>query len=218
MNRRAVAAASVVMLAGLAGLASPGYATTKPKPSCRMLTDPAGDAKLVAAGSNYATDDVVSADIATGKKTLTAVLRMSSGDTSTGFPTGSTYELQWVQTRGGSGAKTMPTRAAWYFYLYATGGYSASYGASSNPDVLPAPSMPVTQAFMDRNGVITWVMPRKDASVSPGMTFAQLSVTTSGGINYQVPRGGGHSNMAPLDTATGHGSYIDARPSCVRAG
>jgi len=78
--------------------------------------------------------------------------------------------------------------------------------------------MPVTQASMDRNGVITWVMPRKDASVSPGMTFAQLSVTTSGGINYQVPRGGGHSNTAPLDTATGHASYTDARPSCVRAG
>lgn len=230
MNRRLA-----VVIAGLSltGLVAPGYAAeaaSKPKPApkpvCLLVTDPTGDAKFQGQGSNYPADDIISGDIATGKKTIVGVLRLVSGDTSTGFPTGVTYELSWTQKQKGSNGATSTTQAAFFFYVYATGGTSAGFGSSSDPNAPPSDQstntgptpMPFPQATMDGHGIITWVMKRTDASVVSGAKFSALKATTSAGLNVQDGNGGTRSSyQPPLDAASGHGSYTDMQASCVRA-
>ncbi len=225
MNRRlAVMTAALA----LAGIVAPGYgagaafATSKakapaPKPSCLMLTDPSGDAKIAGQGSNYPVDDIVSADLATGKKTIVGVLRLASGDTASGIPTGATYRLEWAQTQKGAGGVTSTFYAAFFFYVYATGGVSGGYGTSTNPAVAPSDSTPVTRATMDANGVVTWVLDRTDAAVAKGAKFAQLSAESTIAANYRVSGGSGHSSSEAIDDAVGHASYTDLQRSCVRA-
>jgi len=220
MNRRfAVLTAALVV----SGLVAPGFGATaalakaKPKPVCLMLTDTPGDAKIAGQGSNYPADDILSADIATGKKTIVAVLRLASGDTASGIPTGATYKLQWTQLQKGSDGRTSSMQAAFFFYTYATGGSSGGFGTSTDPSFGPSDKMAVSQATMDSHGVITWVMNRKDASVASGAKFSQLTAASTLAINYQIPGGTSHFSSSAIDDATGHGSYVDRQQSCVRA-
>ncbi|MBV9097334.1 MAG: hypothetical protein JO079_04670, partial [Frankiaceae bacterium] len=139
MNRRLVVSIAALVASGLV---VPGLGVTaavaKAKPSCLMLTDPRGDAKIGGQGNNYAVDDIVSGDIATGKKTIVGVLRLASGDSASGIPTGATYVLQWSQTQKGSDGKTSTVQAAFFFYVYATGGTSAGFGTSTDPNFAPS--------------------------------------------------------------------------------
>lgn len=234
MNRRlTVLVASLVV----AGVASPGAtsavaktkAKPRPRPVCMMLTDAPGDAKVEGQGDNHAVDDIISADIVTGKKTIVGVLRLASGDATTGIPTGETYELQWTQTQKGSGGKTETTQAAFFFYVNATGGTTGGYGTAA-PDSVGGPSDqstnsthpgPMPQATMDSHGVITWVLSRKDASVANGAKFSQLVASSRLAINYQTPspvgKGSYRFSGDTMDDATGHASYTDMQQSCVRA-
>lgn len=225
MNRRLTVVTTALVVSGLA---APGFgaaaavakAKAKPKPVkpvCLMLTDAPGDAKVGGQGSNYPVDDIISADISTGKKTIVAVLRLASGDTASGIPTGATYKLQWTQTQKGSDGKTSTTQAAFYFYTYATGGTSGGFGTSTDPNFGPSDKTPVSQATMNSQGVITWVMNRKDASVTNGAKFSQLAASSTMAINYQIPGGTSHFSSDSIDDATGHLSYTDMQPSCVRA-
>jgi hypothetical protein len=230
MNRR-LAVMTVALVAS--GLVVPGVGATAafakakakpaPKPVCLMLTDQRGDAKIQGQGNNYAVDDIVSADIATGKKTIVGVLRLASGDSASGIPTGATYVLRWTQTQKGSDGKTSTMRAAFFFYVYATGGTSGGFGTSTDPSFDASDqssetgSVPFPQASMDSNGVITWVMKRKDASVVTGAKFTQLSATSSIADNFQIATGALRGSSQTLDDATGHASYADMQQSCVRA-
>jgi len=231
MNRRlavsiAVLAASGLVAPGVGATAAVAKAKTKPapKPVCMMLTDPRGDAKLAGQGNNYAVDDIVSADIATGKKTIVGVLRLASGDSASGIPTGATYVLRWTQTQKGSDGKTSTVYAAFFFYVYATGGTSGGYGTTTDANTVPTDqsgnstnTLPAPQATMDSNGVITWVMKRKDASVVNGAKFSQLLAATSISDNFQAVGTSLRGSSLALDDATGHASYADMQPSCVRA-
>jgi hypothetical protein len=224
MNRRLTVAAGAL---ALAGVVAPGHgagtalaaskAKPAPKPSCLMLTDPSGDAKIGGQGNNYAVDDIVSADISTGKKTIVGVLRLASGDTASGIPTGATYRLAWTQTQKATGGAPSTLYATFFFYVYATGGVSGGYGTSTNPSFVPSDMMPVTQATMDSHGVITWVLNRKDASVVNGAKFSQLSAASTIAVNWRDSGGSGHSSSQTIDDATGHASYTDLQRSCVRA-
>jgi hypothetical protein len=203
----------------------PGYAATKAKPkpklkpSCLMLVDPTGDAKIHGQGNSYDADDIVSADIATGKKTVVGVLRLKSGDAASGLPTGATYRLMWYQTQRRPDGKTSRMQVAFFFYVYATGGSSSGYGVSADPNMAPSDSTGLKpQASMDANGVITWVLNRKDGGLgATGATFSGLSATSTIAINYQSSGGSGKFSGDPIDDATGHASYTDLQPSCVRA-
>jgi hypothetical protein len=219
MNRHLAVTAAAVVVTALAG---PGYAATKakpavPKPSCLMLTDPSGDAKIAGQGNNYAVDDIVSADVATGTKTIVGVLRLASGDTASGIPTGATYELKWTQTGSGAGGQTSTFTAAFFFYVYASGEVSGSYGTSTDPNMPPQASSPVTRATLDANGVITWVLNRKDAAIAKGTTFSHLTAATRIALNYKTPGGSGNSSTGSMDDAAGRASYTDRQRSCVRA-
>jgi len=220
MNRRlTVLVASLVVV----GVASPGatsaVAKTKPKPKprpvCLMLTDAPGDAKVGGQGDNHAVDDIISADIVTGRKTIMGVLRLASGDTTSGIPTGETYKLQWTQTQKGSDGKTSTVQAAFFFYVYATGGVSGGFGTSTDPNFGPSDKMAVTAATMNSQGVITWVLGRKDAGVANGAKFSGLTATTTLAFNYQIPGGTSHFSSESMDDATGHLSYTDMQQSCI---
>src|SRR5262245_27463636 len=53
----------------------------KPKPVCNLVTDPAGDASLLAGASGQGYDaslDIISADVASDGKTITAVVRVKT--------------------------------------------------------------------------------------------------------------------------------------------
>jgi hypothetical protein len=219
MNRHLAVMGAVI---ALAALAAPGYATTKakaaaPKTSCFMLADRSGDAKIAGQGNNYDVDDIVSADIATGNTTLVGVLRLASGDTASGIPTGATYQLRWTQTVRSAGGHTSTTYPALILYVYATGGVSGAYGTSTDPDIAPQASSAVARATMDANGVITWVMNRKDAGIAKGTTFSHLTATTRIAVNYRTPGGSGNSSTQSIDDAAGRASYADRQRSCVRA-
>lgn len=222
MNRQLTVVATVL---ALAGIAVPGYgagaalAKSKPapKPSCLMLTDPSGDAKIHGQGNNYAADDIVSADIATGKKTIVGVLRLASGDSASGLPTGATYRLQWTQTQKSAGGATTTVYPGFSFYVYPTGGVSGAYGTSTDPSLPPTDSAPVTQATIDAKGVITWVFGRKDASIGNGAKFSALSAHSALAVNYTTPGGYGHTSGPSIDDATGRATYTDLQRSCVRA-
>lgn len=213
MNRR-LTVISVAL--AVAGVIVPGYGATtalaKSKPSCLLLKDAPGDAKLDGQGNNYAADDILSGDLASGTKTLVGVLRLASGNTGSGFPTGSTYKLRWTQTVNGS-----TSYAALFFYIYATGGTSGAYGTSSQPDFEPPSASTPLKASMDRNGVITWVITRKNASLVKGTTFSHLVASSSVAVSYQALGTSGTSSSELLDGATGTGKYVDGQPSCVRA-
>jgi hypothetical protein len=223
MNRRLVV---VIAALGASGLIAPGFGATAalaktkakpaPKPSCLMLTDAPGDAKVQGQGNNYAVDDIVSGDIATGNKTIVGVLRLASGDSASGVPTGATYKLQWTQTQK-VGGKTTTFQSAFFLYVYATGGVSGGFGTSADSNFGPSDSMEVTQATMNSQGVITWILNRKDANVAAGAKFSQMSATTSLADNIRTGNGDLRGSTQTMDDAAGSRTYVDHQPSCVRA-
>ena len=231
MNRRLTALVASLVVAGAA---SPGVtsavakAKPKPRPVCLMLTDTPGDAKVEGQGDNHAIDDIISADIVTGKKTIVGVLRLASGDPTSGIPTGETYKLQWTQTQKGKGGGVETTQAAFFFYINASGGNSAGYGTSADSPTGPSDDSgsgvnagPTPQATIDPHGVITWVLSRKDAGVTSGAKFSRLTASSKLAINFETPStlGSGSSRFSgdSMDDATGHLSYTDMQQSCVRA-
>lgn len=213
MNRR-----FVVMSAALAvvGVIAPGYGATtalaKAKTSCLLMKDLPGDAKLAGQGSNYAADDILSGDLASGKKTLVGVLRLASSDGKTGFPSGSTYRLRWTQTLNGT-----TTYGAFFYYVYATGGASGAYGTSPNPEFEPSSASTPLTVTRDKTGAITWVITRKNASLLAGTTFSHVTATSNIAFNYQAAGGSGTSSTSAIDSAAGTGKYVDRQPSCVHA-
>lgn len=80
---------AVAVCAALA--AGSGIAAAAPKPVCNLITDPAGDS----IGPTQ-TLDVVSGDIASTKKTITAVIRVTSlAETDATSPTGTSWSIRF---------------------------------------------------------------------------------------------------------------------------
>ena len=105
-----------------AGVATTAQAAAKPP--CQAVKDPAGDAALAAVPGNP-NDDILSADLASDGKLLTAVVRMGGVDTADPeAPLGRHYLVQ-LDAKGGDttlfvSARTYPTGTQ---YLY---GYSGT--------------------------------------------------------------------------------------------
>ncbi|MCU1603463.1 MAG: hypothetical protein JWO22_4172 [Frankiales bacterium] len=86
----AVAVGAGLVLSGTAGAAS------KPKPACNLVTDAAGDATgfLVASSTPLPSDvnlDILSADVASDAKKVTAVIRTAAIGSDSTSPTGDIY-------------------------------------------------------------------------------------------------------------------------------
>jgi len=89
--------------AGLAGLvvvgvlAAPVAQASRPKPVCDLVTDPAGDVIGSEPGVDNGDYDIRSADIATDKRNLTAVIRLTSLAPDTGVSVADrTYEIDFT--------------------------------------------------------------------------------------------------------------------------
>lgn len=69
----------LALVASLAAAGVAGAATRpKPKPVCKLVVDDQGDASFLGFAPNDANVDIVSADVASDAKTVTAVLRLAS--------------------------------------------------------------------------------------------------------------------------------------------
>lgn len=90
---------AVVVGAGLVLAGSAGAAVKKP-PVCNLVTDPAGDANgFVVTGTPLPSDDfldIVSADIASDAKNLTAVIRLKAVGADSTAPTGGTVYFNFT--------------------------------------------------------------------------------------------------------------------------
>jgi hypothetical protein len=93
-NRFRIAAAAILVVAGLVGTAHAADAK-KIKPTCHLVTDATDDAKN-SANANNPSLDITSADIVTSKTQLTAVIRVAK--LTTGFdslaPAGRMWQIQ----------------------------------------------------------------------------------------------------------------------------
>jgi hypothetical protein len=80
-SRPALAAAAALTLLVAPAVDAVAKAKPKPKPLCTLLTDITGDGKMnLAPVVSSPALDIVSGDIATGSKTMVAVLRLGSTD------------------------------------------------------------------------------------------------------------------------------------------
>ena len=212
LTRPAVALAA---LASLVGGVSASAAVAKPKPVCNLVTDAKGDSEgLINSGTPAL--DILSADIASDTKNVTAVIRLAgapSGALDPDAPEGAAYYFVF----------SVPS-ATYPLYLSAqsdaTGKYAYSIG-----DVEPSPTG--GQLYQNKTGalkgtisgsIITMTVSRSVLStlgdVKPGKKVTGLSAQVF--YPVEVPQVGGLLEQA--DTAESAKSYVAGAPSCVKPG
>jgi len=170
----------------------------KPKPVCFLITDESNDS-----GGSYKSSkalDVSSADVATGAKTLVAVLRVQTTDMNgdTWAPVGYSWFVGWT-IQGVKYAVTArrsldTSKAAWtYKFAYTIGVTETDW-----PDSWAKPVIGPTS--------YTWTMPRTaiPGLKKPGQVLTDLQ-SGSGAL-------GGNA-----DQASSKNTYKDRTPSCVKA-
>jgi hypothetical protein len=196
-SRSLLAAAAVLALV----VAPSAHAVTKakpkkPKPLCNLLTDKPGDSDwdLAPGVVKPASLDILGGDLATGPKTMVAVLRLASTDFS---PTADPWSRSGYQ---------------WHFAVTSSYGqdyafdvdlnYLGSFVASATAE---GKSVPVTFAVVGKS--FQWTIQRKDAPqlARPKNFFMQF-------------RGGSAIESGTADTAVTKASKSPDRAlSCVRA-
>lgn len=189
-------------------LAAPA-AFAAPKAACLLLVDASGDAVLADGGPNRAALDVLSADVATGRRNLVGVLRMAS---TTGDPTvlaGTTYTLAWSASGVGQ-SLTLRT--------YADGTRTGLFDANT----ATAGEMEVPVLVDNTSRTVTWTVGRRANPLlsKKGTRFGGLSVVTSPGLHARTsdPVGADLSfaQNGGGDSASSGKTYTDLAPSCVK--
>jgi hypothetical protein len=190
---------NLLLCAGAAALLAPATPASA-KTLCNLVSDKPGDAIVGVAGQGVPAPayDILSYDVATGKKTLVAVLRVKSTDpkADNAAALGMTYTVTFQ-----IGGKTLKFDRKI--------GPQASGGAVTDTttiDGAPLAGVKVTVA----PGTITWTVPR--GNVAP--LKAKKPVVT--GLYSQTTSSMSH-DWAP-DSGTGSSvQYPDKAPSCVKA-
>lgn len=204
-----VLAASVVL--GGAATAAP---KAKPvKPVCNIVTDPKGDTFLLrtqdgagAYGPQEDALDIVSADLASNAKKITAVIRVAKLAESIATGRGQSYEMQFL-TNGTenklylsatilNGAKTFGVG-----FRDATSNLSSSLGEASGVFDLAKSEIRITAPVSTFSG--------QGDGVKPGTVLTVGDLTASRNIVV--------ANVF-ADVATDGGSYRAGNPSCVTPG
>ena len=167
----------------------------KPKPVCMLLTDKAGDGSFLAAPVNSPTLDIVSGDMATGAKTIVAVLRLTSAD----------FAHDYMSHLGFN----------WYIAATSTTGHSFAFDADLDPaggwtiraKVDSAQLPAAATAFKIDGNSLVWTVQR---SASPELTRPKLVL--------RLFRAGSEVESATADsTDVAKTTYTDRQPSCVPA-
>jgi hypothetical protein len=207
------AAAFAVAISGFIGVP----AANAGGPVCRIVTDPAGDASLRSFGAvatpNEPALDVVSADIASGPRNLTVVVRVD---------------------HLGAAADAGPRLDQWTAYFTVRGhGFAATaaraidgqqfYLAGDFPEQSAAPgftaAVPVTGAFLEATNEIRVVVPRDLVGrTRKGDRISQITVDTVTGVGTLATQATGAYAGTTVDRTAQPGptTAIGAR-SCVRS-
>lgn len=194
-----LAAAAALVVAG--ALAVPAGAA--PKTLCLQIVDDPGDASF--AGTSHDALDVVSADIATGKRNLAAVVRFKSLAADPVLTGGTTYTFGF--SIGG-------VPHTFTYKTYATGETLATLTVGTGLDAVTD----LVDAVVDRGAsTLTWSVSRRAvlALRKTGAKLSGLSVTSAFATNAAVP-GGSYSFSTPVDSASTGRPYTDMTPTCLK--
>jgi hypothetical protein len=204
-----IAGAVVLATAGITS-GSAAYALKPPPPSvCFQVTDDAGDA--IAGGTNNpagqpysATLDILSADIATGKKNVVAAIRLKSLDKDTVTTGGSTYVLSWIS----DGVKRSLAYRTYADGTAPDGVFDADASSGSLSDLIPV--IPIVSTA---TATITFTMPRKlePSLKKTGVAFTEMQVVASAGLNRQNA-----FTSTSFDSASSPRKYVDGTATCLK--
>ncbi|HWL36088.1 MAG TPA: hypothetical protein VNQ77_07820 [Frankiaceae bacterium] len=196
-------AVPVAVLLAASGLNAASAAARKPV--CLQVVDASGDG-MVAADQTSEALDILSGDIATGKRNLVAAMRLTTVERDQFQTTGVTYV--WTWSVGG-----VTQRLAYYVYV---GGTTS---ASFDPNTAAGASGDEVNvsAFADgATKTITWTVARKLLGpVKKGAKFSAFKLTTHLGLNQRLS-GEGRSQVSVADTAQSGKSYVDGTITCLK--
>ncbi len=195
MIRRLAVPAAVAL--SVAALAFPASAA----PLCLQIVDAAGDgapASFAPASRNRL--DVLSADIATGRKNLVAAMRLKSLAPDPLLAGGSVYLVRFTAEG---------TRYELAYRTFATGETEALLTAGS------AAATAVKAVVDAGTSTITWYVPRKAVTAlkKPGTTFTALEARTGIGANWYLT---GTRVYTSADLAETPRTYTDLTPTCLK--
>jgi hypothetical protein len=188
----------------LTGVAMPAFAKSAPKPVCNIITDAEGDAHrrplpAVSQVTIFESPalDILSADIASGAKTVSVVIRMKTTDVSTDpyAPLGYAWSFTF---------KIGPNQYAVQRKRAVSSSGSATYTDTLSSDGTPGALPAGTKVAMDGTSY-SWVLPR---GAFPGLKKKHVSFS-----NLQVTAAVGGSNA---DAAGALKPYADRTPSCLK--
>lgn len=193
---RPALAAALVLTVACTGLASAASKKPAAKPVCNLVTDPKGDGSFIATPNSKALD-VVSADIATGAKTVTAVIRVDGMGSDPQTTLGVEYKINF--TVGGM--------SQFLRYQRSTGlGETYDYGDQSGTNAGSVSKGTADGAIDTAKGTITISAPKSEFAGLKGGTATAIVAKSylSLGALFET-----------ADTATGTTPYKDLTPSCV---
>ncbi|HEV2890207.1 MAG TPA: hypothetical protein VGX28_07495 [Frankiaceae bacterium] len=200
MNRRlAVLAAAVVAACGAAVPANAARTV------CLQIQDVAGDGNALVVPASQDSLDLLSGDIATGRRNLVAALRLKSVTPDAALVGGLTYTLSF--TSGGVG-HTLTYRQ------FGTGEREADLAVGTGID---GAVFPVDFLVDEGTATVTWIVPRKliPALKKNGAKFTGLSAGSHVADNLKLPTGTMKGSFG-ADTAQSGRSYTDGTPTCLK--
>jgi hypothetical protein len=203
----AVAVAGTLVGAGISQAAV--KAKPKPKPVCNIVSDVKGDADIAGGVGQDDSLDIVSADLASDKQTVTAVVRVvKASAVSAIYKYGSTWRVNFTVNGVALSISAVSDRSGvvgQYTYTDATGGHIiASDGVvtidqSTNEVRISVP----TSAFGEH------------ANLKPGTLVEKISATTGAIANTPA----GNLRFPTVDVSdTTDGTYKTGNASCVKPG
>lgn len=238
-----VAALAVAVAVSGEANASPHKAKAKPKPKpvCNVITDPAGDSPFDPLGTQSskmpqdANGDILSADLASNAKYLTAVIRVKSlASPDTTFPEAHFYMVSWTVPGHSSpvylGATVDPNPASAAYgpqYVFGDGGTVSAKGIGL-VSYYNIASAAVRGKVDTAKKTITLSVPISALSsygkFTPGNKFTGLEASSQALINgpvlpTNVPAVGGSIAWGwQEDVADVSKDYTAGTPSCVTPG
>ena len=219
MRGQRVAVASAICIGAAA---APLAHASSARPACDLVTDPSGDVILAAPGVANGDYDITSADVATDKRHLTAVIRLSSlAPEDTASPAARDYEFAFTANGHSFGLEA----------ALLTGGVSFDAVVYDTT----APGGRTGTAIGEITGIVDSAHHeiRMTAPLSLFAPYASFKQTYLDGFNVTSARAVGHSGTATpdgrvsvgaqstafvVDQATSTARYTPGQRSCVRVG
>jgi hypothetical protein len=199
--------AAAVAAATLAVAPAAGAVARKP-PICKQLTDADNDSKAFFVVGDSPSLEIVSADLATGRRNLVAVLRMKSVERDRMTTAGLTYS--WRFTVGGKAQELV-------YYLYNNGQGEAFYDLDRT-NGQSQDAIPVTGVIDPKTSSVVWTVPRKavPALGKAGAKFTELSAMVKVGNNIWTSSGLMHGSSGSGDLVDTTRTYTDLTPTCLK--